>query len=129
MFLERSGRRWIKFLCIHIWGSSFWLGSKNQMMNQQSVCGIQRQAGQYFVPQCLWRPFHIFSRVIRFDNQETRPVRQERDKLAAIRTLWDKWVNQLPLLCNPGPNFTVDERLVVFRVHCSFRQYMPSKTS
>ena len=71
--------------------------------------------------------FHIFSRVIRFDNRETRAGRRERDKLAAVRTVWDKWVEQLPLLYNPGPNITVDERLVAFRGRCPFRQYMPSK--
>ncbi|XP_027874871.1 piggyBac transposable element-derived protein 4-like [Xiphophorus couchianus] len=71
--------------------------------------------------------FHIFSRVIRFDNRETRTARQETDKLAAIRTVWDKWVEHLPLFYNPGPNVTVDERLVEFRGRCSFRQYMPSK--
>ncbi|GLD56432.1 piggyBac transposable element-derived protein 4-like protein [Lates japonicus] len=71
--------------------------------------------------------FHIFSRVIRFDNRETRAGRRERDKLAAIRTVWDKWVEQLPLLYDPGPNITVDERLVAFRGRCPFRQYMPSK--
>ncbi|XP_029907418.1 piggyBac transposable element-derived protein 4-like [Myripristis murdjan] len=71
--------------------------------------------------------FHIFSRVIRFDNRETRAGRRERDKLAAIRTVWDKWVEQLPLLYNSGPNVTVDERLVAFRGRCPFRQYMPSK--
>ena len=54
--------------------------------------------------------FHIFSRVIRFDNRETKAGRRERDKLAAVRTVWDKWLEQLPLLYNPGPNITVDER-------------------
>ncbi|XP_034065557.1 piggyBac transposable element-derived protein 4-like [Gymnodraco acuticeps] len=71
--------------------------------------------------------FHIFSRVIRFDNRDTRAGRRERDKLAAIRTVWDKWVERLPLLYNPGPNVTVDERLVAFRGRCPFKQYMPSK--
>ena len=54
--------------------------------------------------------FHIFSRVIRFDNRETKAGRRERDKLAAVRTVWDKWVEHLSLLYNPGPNITVDER-------------------
>lgn len=71
--------------------------------------------------------FHIFSRVIRFDNHDTRAGRRERDKLAAIRTVWDKWVERLPLLYNPGPNVTVDERLVAFRGRFPFKQYMPSK--
>ncbi|KAL4008381.1 hypothetical protein ACER0C_002233 [Sarotherodon galilaeus] len=71
--------------------------------------------------------FLKISRVIRFDNHETRAGRRERDKLAAIRDVWDKWVEILPLLYNPGPHVTVDERLVPFRGRCPFRQYMPNK--
>ncbi|KAF0023369.1 hypothetical protein F2P81_023999 [Scophthalmus maximus] len=72
---------------------------------------------------------HIFRGVIRFDDQESRPVRRQRDKLAAICTVWDKWVDRLPLLYNPGANVTVDERLVGFRGRLSLPavQYMPSK--
>ncbi|XP_054883216.1 piggyBac transposable element-derived protein 4-like [Poeciliopsis prolifica] len=71
--------------------------------------------------------FHMISRVIRFDNRDTRAGRRERDKLAAIRDVWDKWVEILPLLYNPGPHVTVDERLIPFRGRCPFRQYMPKK--
>ena len=71
--------------------------------------------------------FHMISRVIRFDNRDTRAGRRERDKLAAIRDVWDKWVKSLPLMYNPGPYVTVDERLVPFRGRCPFRQYMPNK--
>ncbi|XP_033960769.1 piggyBac transposable element-derived protein 4-like [Pseudochaenichthys georgianus] len=71
--------------------------------------------------------FHILSRIVRFDDRETRPARRRRDKLAAIRTVWDKWVQRLPSLYNPGLNVTVDERLVGFRGRCPFRQYIPSK--
>ncbi|XP_036958596.1 piggyBac transposable element-derived protein 4-like [Acanthopagrus latus] len=73
--------------------------------------------------------FHMLSRVIRFDNRDTRPGRRQQDKLAAIREVWDKWVERLPLIYNPSPNFTVDERLVAFRGRCPFKQYMPSKPS
>lgn len=59
--------------------------------------------------------FRTISAVIRFDNRETRPVRRVTDKLAAIRDVWDKWVEWLPLMYNPGPEVTVDERLVPFR--------------
>lgn len=71
--------------------------------------------------------FKIISRAIRFDNRETRAGRRERDKLAAIRELWDKWIEILPKLYNPGEFVTVDEQLVAFRGKCPFRQYMPSK--
>lgn len=46
------------------------------------------------------KTFHIFFRVIRFDNQEKKAGRRERDKLV-IRTVWDKWVEQLPLQPKP----------------------------
>ncbi|KAM4613310.1 piggyBac transposable element-derived protein 4-like [Polymixia lowei] len=71
--------------------------------------------------------FHLISRVICFDIRDTRPARWRKDKLAAIRDAWDRWVERLPLMFNPGPEVTVDERLVPFRGRCPFKQYMDSK--
>ncbi|KAL3983487.1 M-phase phosphoprotein 8 [Sarotherodon galilaeus] len=71
--------------------------------------------------------FHVLSRIIRFDDRDTRPVHWRNEKLAAIRNIWDRWVWRLPLMYNPGPKVTVDERLVPFRGRCSFRVYIPSK--
>ncbi|CAK6968790.1 piggyBac transposable element-derived protein 4-like%2C partial [Scomber scombrus] len=71
--------------------------------------------------------FHVLSRIIRFDDRATRPFRWRDDKLAAIRNVWDRWVERLPLMYNPGPEVTVDERLVPFRGRCPFKQYIPSK--
>ncbi|XP_051791324.1 piggyBac transposable element-derived protein 4-like [Erpetoichthys calabaricus] len=68
--------------------------------------------------------FRMISRVLRFDNRETR---EKSDKLAPIRDVWERWVQLLPLMFNPGPEVTVDERFVPFRGKCPFRQYMPSK--
>ena len=59
--------------------------------------------------------FHTFSRMPRFDNRESRPARRVRDKLEDIREVWEKWVEHLPYLYNPGPEVTVDEQLVPFR--------------
>ncbi|XP_029697657.1 piggyBac transposable element-derived protein 4-like [Takifugu rubripes] len=73
------------------------------------------------------KQFHTYSRLLRFDDRESRPARRVTDKLAAIRDVWDKWVERLPYLYNPGPDVTVDEQLVPFRGRCPFRQYMPSK--
>ncbi|XP_052337123.1 piggyBac transposable element-derived protein 4-like [Oncorhynchus keta] len=56
-----------------------------------------------------------------------RPARHAIDKLAAIREVWEKWVERLPYRYNPGPEVTVDEQLVLFRGRCPFCQYMPSK--
>lgn len=71
----------------------------------------------------------MLSRVICFDNRDTRPGHRQQDKLAEIREVWDKWVECLPLMYNPSLNVAVDERLVAFRGRCPFRQYMPSKAS
>ncbi|XP_030270458.1 piggyBac transposable element-derived protein 4-like [Sparus aurata] len=71
--------------------------------------------------------FHTYSRMLRFDDRESRPERRATDKLAAIREVWDKWAERLTYLYNPGPDITVDEQLVPFRGRCPFRQYMPNK--
>ena len=42
--------------------------------------------------------FHVLSRVIRFDGRATRSFRWRDDKLAAIRNVWDRWVEHLPLM-------------------------------
>lgn len=71
--------------------------------------------------------FKKISRVIRFDNRETRVERRRGDKFAPIREVWTKWVEILPNLFNPYAYVTVDEQLVGFRGRCPFRQYMPKK--
>lgn len=98
---------------------------------------IQKQINQQFMGCRIWSPifratmplqiFHRLSQVIRFDNRDTRPGCRQQDKLAVIREVWDKWVKCLPLIYNPSPNVT--EHLVVFRGHCTSKNYMPSKLS
>ncbi|XDV25949.1 hypothetical protein PO909_029773 [Leuciscus waleckii] len=73
------------------------------------------------------KDFIKLSGVIRFDDKATRNERKATDKLAPIRELWDKWLERLPLMYNPGMYVTVDECLIGFRGRCQFRQYMPSK--
>ena len=65
------------------------------------------------------KTFSFFSHVIRFDDRETREGRRVRDKLAAIRDVWDEWVQRLPFLYNPGPHVTVDEGLVALLFNLS----------
>ncbi|XP_060720777.1 piggyBac transposable element-derived protein 4-like [Tachysurus vachellii] len=68
--------------------------------------------------------FQMISRVLRFDNRDTRV---KSDKPVPIKDVWERWVQLLPLMFNPGPEVTVDERFVPFRGKCPFRQYMPRK--
>uniref|UniRef100_A0A8C1PJ70 PiggyBac transposable element-derived protein domain-containing protein n=1 Tax=Cyprinus carpio TaxID=7962 RepID=A0A8C1PJ70_CYPCA len=73
------------------------------------------------------RKFKLLSSTLRFDDRMTRPARYMHDKMAAFRTIWEKWTHRLPLLFNPGQDVCVDEQLVPFKGRCRFRQYMPSK--
>ncbi|XP_035490772.1 piggyBac transposable element-derived protein 4-like [Scophthalmus maximus] len=74
------------------------------------------------------KDFYRYSKTLRFDDRESRHVGgRSSDKLAAIREVWDMWCERLPALYNPGPDVTVDERIVPFKGRCSFLQYMPMK--
>ncbi|KAE8289428.1 PiggyBac transposable element-derived protein 4 [Larimichthys crocea] len=84
----------------------------------------------------IWAPTHKdtlrkrfmqISTALRFDDRLSRPARQRRDKLAAIRELWDVWSTRLPVLFTPGRDVCVDEQLVPFKGRCLFKEYIPSK--
>ncbi|KAG5885446.1 hypothetical protein JTB14_020780 [Gonioctena quinquepunctata] len=68
-------------------------------------------------------------RNIRFDDPTTRAERIEntKDKLPAIRTLYDQFTQNCIRQYSPGANITVDESLATFRGKCPFRVYMKSK--
>jgi len=104
------------------------------------LAGVYRSAGE--ATEELWdgcngcqifravmsrQRFHEISRVLRFDNKDTRSVRRSTDRLAPIREMFDMWVETLSKSFVPYENVTVDEQLVPFRGRCSFRQYMKSK--
>jgi len=73
--------------------------------------------------------FKIILKVIRFDNRSTWTHRRQIYKLAPIRELWNKWVENFRKLLNPNESVTVDEQLVEFRGRYPFKQYMPKKPS
>ncbi|XP_070604145.1 NADH dehydrogenase (ubiquinone) complex I, assembly factor 6 isoform X1 [Erythrolamprus reginae] len=104
------------------------------------LAGVYKSYGE--ATKSLWNPetgrhifratmslerFHEISRVLRFDNKTDRSERRAKDKLAPIRTVWNKWVEILPQLYNVGEAITVDQQLLGFRGWCPFRQYIPSK--
>ncbi|XP_028672760.1 piggyBac transposable element-derived protein 4-like [Erpetoichthys calabaricus] len=104
------------------------------------LAGVYRSQGE--AASRLWHPetgrpvfcatmplkrFCALSAILQFDNRESRAARRATDKLAAFREVWDRWAKKLPLMYHPGPDVTLDERLLAFRGRCPFRQYMPNK--
>jgi len=101
------------------------------------LAGVYRSAGES--TEELWHPtdgrpvfratmslkrFKHISRILRFDDKETRTARRARDKLAPIRDVFDAWVTTLSKSFIPYDNVTIDEQLVAFRGRCSFRMYI-----
>ncbi|KAG5872663.1 hypothetical protein JTB14_019255 [Gonioctena quinquepunctata] len=64
---------------------------------------------------------------MRFDDLTTRTARRQQNKIAAIREIFEMFVEHCKE--NYGPSFplTVDDQLVGFRGKCFFRVYMKSK--
>lgn len=64
---------------------------------------------------------------VRFDDKNTRAHRKLTDKLAAVRFLVDRFVENCKNNYCMGEHLTIDEMLIPFRGRCSFIQYIPSK--
>ncbi|XP_049437725.1 piggyBac transposable element-derived protein 4-like isoform X3 [Epinephelus fuscoguttatus] len=100
---------------------------KSRGENTLSLWGID---GRDLFPAVMSRKrFILISRMLRFDDRETREARfqQDHDKLGPIREVWDIWVSALQRMWAPRSEVCVDEMLIGFRGRCPFMQYMPSK--
>lgn len=73
------------------------------------------------------RRFAFLLRAIRFDDMETREERKSTDKFAAIREIFDMFINNCTSRYCPGENLTIDEQLLAFRGRCPFRMYIANK--
>lgn len=71
--------------------------------------------------------FSFLSRYLRFDDIETRRMRTQYDRLAPIRELFEKFIQNYQACYSLGENVTIDEKLEGFRGRCTFIQYIPSK--
>lgn len=81
----------------------------------------------FFTAALARNRFDEISVFLRFDDKTTRPHRKEYDKLAAIREVWDIFVDNCNRSFEPYEHITIDEQLVCFCGKCPFRQYIKSK--
>jgi len=82
---------------------------------------------EYFRAVMSKTRFYLLLRALRFDNINTRSERIKFNKLAPIRTIFDKFVDRCKLNYTVGEYCTIDEMLEGFRGKCNFRQYIPNK--
>lgn len=73
------------------------------------------------------RRFEFLVSCLRFDNKDNRKQRVELDRLAHIRAVFDRFVENCQAAYSPSEYLTIDEKLEAFRGRCPFRQYMPNK--
>lgn len=73
------------------------------------------------------RRFEFLVSCLRFDNKDNRQERVKLDKLAPIRAVFEKFVDNCKSAYSPAEYLTIDEKLESFRGRCAFRQYIPNK--
>lgn len=71
--------------------------------------------------------FNFILRFIRFDDVTTRQERNELDKLAPCREIFELFAKQCRSFFSPSSHLTVDEKPVPTRNRCPFRVYIKSK--
>lgn len=92
----------------------------SRLMWQTDALPIFRAAMSY-------RRFVTLMRCIRFDDSRTRAFRQQTDKAAPIRDIWNFLNNNLASNFEPYESVTIDEQLFPYRGRTKFTQYIPSK--
>lgn len=71
--------------------------------------------------------FCILNKYVRFDNNRSRAFRQQTDKAAPIRDIWNLLNENLARNYDPYEKISVDEQLFPYRGRTKFTQYIPSK--
>ena len=94
--------------------------STAEMWSTVTGCPLYRAA----MSKCR---FEFLIACMRFDNPDTYAERQQQDKFAHVRELWDSFIANCSRLYEPHDNLTVDEQLLGFRGNCPFRMYIPNK--
>lgn len=100
---------------------------KAQHLNTDELWSKDGTAPDFFSAVMSKKRFHLLVQAIRFDDMDTRSERSKIDNLAAIRAVYEQFVQRCSLYYTPGEYVTIDEMLEAFRGRCRFRQYIANK--
>lgn len=98
--------------------------------NRQNLSDLWRTDGtgiDIFRSTMSLQRFYFLQNCLRFDDKNTREERKKVDNLAAIRNLFDGFVDNCLMHYVPSEYLTIDEMLLSFRGRCAFRVYIPNK--
>ncbi|XP_047115779.1 uncharacterized protein LOC124795740 [Schistocerca piceifrons] len=101
--------------------------SDNEEPPQKRELFLDEKANPTYKATMSVNRFQDIRRMIRFDDRRTREARSADDKLAAVRYVWELFLDKCRNRMIPNDSLTVDEQLVPFRGRCNFTQYMLSK--
>ncbi|KAL7646290.1 UNVERIFIED_CONTAM: hypothetical protein RMT77_003199 [Armadillidium vulgare] len=97
----------------------------------QIFCGCQKD--NHLSTREMWNPitgpplyharmseerFTFLIITLRFDDSNTRVARQENDRFAAIRIIYEIFITNCRKMYIPNENITVEDQLLPFRVNC-----------
>ncbi|CAH1997131.1 unnamed protein product [Acanthoscelides obtectus] len=100
---------------------------KSSKLNTKEIWNRQGTGIERFWVTMSEQRFRFLLTCLRFDDLSTRDERKKFDKLAPIRSTFDKFVKNCKNTYCIGANATIDEKLEAFRGRCGFKQYIPSK--
>ncbi|XP_055928585.1 piggyBac transposable element-derived protein 4-like [Argiope bruennichi] len=109
-------------------GLLYFIGTmKSQHTNVEQLWASDGTGIQILRAAMSYKRFLFLLRCIRFDDIDTGAERRKSDKLAAIRSIWDSFVQNCLKSYNTSEFVTIDEMLHPFRGRCSWIQYIPNK--
>lgn len=125
---ERDAKDVTKTEILAFIGLLFLSGCKKQNHTHFLELWTKDGTGSEIFRACMsYQRFLFLLANIRFDDKETRNERKKEDKLAAVRFILDKFVDNCERNYSLGECMTIDEMLIAFRGRCSFIQYIPNK--
>lgn len=100
---------------------------KSNHENIETIFATDGSGRDIFGAVMSQKRFSILLSALRFDNPDTRATRKQEDPVAAISSIFNKFIDNCQNVYGLGQSATIDERLISFRGRCRFKMYMPQK--